>query len=151
MTYDGTWMSLNGQVVAYYLVSEDQVGEEYTILGRVPALLNGTRVNIILEFTSANPYGRVRGAQTDYQAATTDTIRKGLVEIKAGDKIDFLCDYYNYDGTFSDSYYLGEQMTATGDWTVGNAPLGDGVNWQMSYRLTDVYGGQYWTPAVKNY
>ncbi len=151
MTYDGTWMSLNGQVVAYYLVSEDQVGEDYTILGRVPALLNGTRVNIILEFTSANPYGAVLGAQTDYQAATTDTIRKGLVEIKAGDKIDFLCDYYNYDGTFSDSYYLGEQMTATGDWTVGNAPLGDGVNWQMSYRLTDVYGGQYWTPAVKNY
>ena len=34
---------------------------------------------------------------------------------------------------------------------LGNAPLGDGVNWQMSYRLTDVYGGQYWTPAVKNY
>ena len=151
MTYDGTWMSLNGQVVAYYLVSEDQVGEDYTILGRVPALLNGTRVNIILEFTSANPYGTVLGAQTDYEAATTDTIRKGLVEIKAGDKIDFLCDYYNYDGTFSDSYYLGEQMTATGEWTVGNAPLGDGVNWQMSYRLTDVYGGQYWTPTVKNY
>ena len=151
MTYDGTWMSLNGQVVAYYLVSEDQVGESYTILGRVPALLNGTRVNIILEFTSANPYGTVLGAQTDYEATATDTIRKGLVEIKAGDKIDFLCDYYNYDGTFSDSYYLGEQMTATGDWTVGNAPLGDGVNWQMSYRLTDVYGGQYWTPTVKNY
>ena len=151
MTYDGTWMSLNGQVVAYYLVSEDQVGESYTILGRVPALLNGTRVNIILEFTSENPYGAVLGAQTDYEAATTDTIRKGLVEIKAGDKIDFLCDYYNYDGTFSDSYYLGEQMTATGDWTVGNAPLGEGVNWQMSYRLTDVYGGQYWTPTVKNY
>jgi hypothetical protein len=150
MTYDGTWMSLNSQVVAYYLVSEDQVGESYTILGRVPALLNGTRVNIILEFTSANPYGTVLGAQTDYEAAATDTIRKGLVEIKAGDKIDFLCDYYNYDGTFSDSYYLGEQMTATGDWTVGNAPLGDGVNWQMSYRLTDVYGGQYWTPTVKN-
>ncbi len=151
MTYDGTWMSLNGQVVAYYLVSEDQVGESYTILGRVPALLNGTRVNIILEFTSENPYGTVLGAQTDYEATTTDTIRKGLVTIQAGDKIDFLCDYYNYDGTFSDSYYLGEQMTATGDWTVGNAPLGDGVNWQMSYRLTDVYGGQHWTPTVKNY
>lgn len=151
MTYDGTWMSLNGQVVAYYLVSEDQVGESYTIVGRVPALLNGTRVNIILEFTSENPYGTVLGAQTDYEAETTDTIRKGLVEIAAGDKIDFLCDYYNYDGSFSDSYYLGEQMTATGEWTVGNAPLGDGVNWQMSYRLTDVYGGQYWTPTVKNY
>ncbi len=149
MAYDGTWLSLNGQIVAYYMVSEDQVGEDYTILGRVPALLNGERVNIILQFTSAEPYGVVLGAQTDY-AATTDTIMKGLVEIQAGDKIDFLCDYYNYDGTYSDTYMLGEPMTATGEWEIGNATLGD-VNWQMSYRITDLYGGQYWTPTVKNY
>lgn len=151
MAYDDTWLSLNGQIVAYYLVSEDQVDDDYTILGRVPAILNGTRVNIILEFTPENPYGAVLGAQYDYEATATDTVMKGLVEIVAGDQIDFLCDYYNYDGSFNDSYYLGEQMTATGSWEIGNAPLGDGVNWQMSYRITDVYGGQYWTPAVKNY
>ena len=151
MEYDGSWLSLNGQIISYYLVSEDQVDDAYTILGRVPAMLNGTRVNIILEFTSENPYGAVLGAQYDYEATTTDTIMKGLVDIVAGDKIDFLCDYYNYDGSFNDSYYLGEQMTATGSWEIGNAPLGDGVYWQMCYRITDLYGGQYWTPTVKNY
>lgn len=151
MAYDGTWLSLNGQIVAYYLVSEDQVDESYTILGRVPAMLNGTRVNIILRFTSDTPYGEVLGAQYDYDAASTDTIMKGLVEIVSGDKIDFLCDYYNYDGTFNDAYYLGEQMIATGSWEIGNAPLGDGVKWDMAYRITDLYGGQYWTPTVKNY
>ena len=151
MAYDGTWMSLNGQIVAYYLISEDQVDDSYTILGRVPAMLNGTRVNIILEFTNENPYGMVLGAQYDYEATETDTVMKGLVEIVAGDKIDFLCDYYNYDGSFNDAYYLGEQMTATGSWEIGNAPLGDGVNWDMAYRITDIYGGQYWTPTVKNY
>ena len=151
MAYDGTWMSLNGQIVAYYLISEDQVDDSYTILGRVPAMLNGTRVNIILEFTNENPYGAVIGAQYDYEATETDTVMKGLVEIVAGDKIDFLCDYYNYDGSFNDAYYLGEQMTATGSWEIGNAPLGDGVNWDMAYRITDIYGGQYWTPTVKNY
>lgn len=150
MSYDGTWMSLNGQIVAYYLVSEDQIDESYTILGRVPALLNGTRVNIILEFTNETPYGTVLGAQYDYAANSTDTVMKGLVDIVSGDKIDFLCDYYNYDGTFNDAFYLGEQMTATGSWEIGNAPLGDGVNWDMAYRITDLYGGQYWTPAVKN-
>ncbi len=150
MDYDGTWLSLNGQIVAYYLVSEDQVDDSYTILGRVPALLNGTRVNIILEFTNENPYGAVLGAQYDYEATATDTIMKGLVEIVAGDEIDFLCDCYYYDGSFDDAYYLGERMVATGDWEIGNAPLGNGVNWQMSYRITDVYGGQYWTPAVQN-
>jgi hypothetical protein len=151
MAYDGTWMSLNGQIVAYYLVSEDQVDDSYTIVGRVPAMLNGTRVNIILEFTNDNPNGAVLGAQYDYAATDTATVMKGLVEIVAGDKIDFLCDYYNYDGTFIDAFYLGEQMTATGTWEIGNAPLGDGVNWDMAYRITDLYGGQYWTPAVKNY
>lgn len=150
MTYDGTWLSLNGQIVAYYLVSEDRVDENYTILGRIPALLNGERVNIILAFTSDHPYGEVLGAQFDYDAAT-EAIMKGLVEIQKGDKIDFLCDYYGYDGTYSNTYYLGEQMIATGDWVIGNAPLGEGVNWQMCYRLTDIYGGQYWTPTVKNY
>jgi hypothetical protein len=149
MEYDGTWLSLNGQVVAYYLVSEDQVDDAYTIIGRVPAMLNGARVNIILVFTSEDPYGSVAGAQTDYEAAT-DAVMKGLVEIKSGDTIDFLCDYYNYDGTYSDTYYLGEQMTATEEWVIGNAPLGDGVNWQMCYRITDLYGGQYWTPTVSN-
>ena len=150
MSYDGTWMSLNGQIVAYYLVSEDQIDESFTILGRVPALLNGTRVNIILRFTNENPDGEVLGAQYDYAADTTDTVMKGLVEIVSGDTIDFLCDFYNYDGTFNDAYYLGEQMTASGGWVIGNAPLGD-VNWDMAYRITDIYGGQYWTPAVKNY
>ncbi len=149
MSYDGYWLSLNGQTVAYYLVSEDQVDENDTILGRVPAMLNGERVNIILEFVNDNP-GVVLGAQYDYNATQTDTVMKGLVSIVKGDKIDFLCDYYNYDGTFNDSYYLGEQMTATETWEVGDAAIGD-VNWQMSYRITDVYGGQYWTPAVKNY
>ena len=151
MAYDGTWMSLNGQIVAYYLVSEDQVDDSYTIVGRVPAMLNGTRVNIILEFTNDNPNGVVLGVQYDYAATDTATVMKGLVEIVSGDKIDFLCDYYNYDGTFNDAFYLGEQMTATGSWEIGNAPLGDGVNWDMAYRITDLYGGQYWTPTVKNY
>lgn len=150
MAYDGTWLSLNGQIVAYYLVSEDQVDENYTILGRVPAMLNDERVNIILRFDAQTPYGTVLGAQYDYEASATDTVMKGLVEIVAGDQIDFLCDYYNYDGTFNDAYYLGERMIATGDWEIGNAPLGD-VNWQMAYRITDVYGGQYWTPTVQNY
>ncbi len=150
MAYDGTWMSLNGQTVAYYLVSEDRVGENDTILGRVPAMLNGTRVNIILEFTNENPNGVVLGAQYDYETNATDTVMKGLVGIQSGDKIDFLCDYYHYDGTFNDTFYLGEQMTFTGSWKIGDAPLGDGFNWEMTYRITDVYGGQYWTPTVKN-
>jgi len=58
MAYDGTWLSLNGQIVSYYLVSEDQVDESYTILGRVPAMLNDTRVNIIPALHEREPLWR---------------------------------------------------------------------------------------------
>ena len=29
----------------------------------------------------------------------TDTVMKGLIDIKPGDTLDFLCDYYSYDGS----------------------------------------------------
>jgi hypothetical protein len=41
MEYDGTWLALNGNIVSYYMISEDRHGDNYTIKGRVPALLNG--------------------------------------------------------------------------------------------------------------
>ena len=146
MDYDGTWMSLNGQIVAYYMIGMDQIDDGYVIRGYVPALLNGARVNLLLVFDAANPYGYVAGAMTDYED-TTAVSDKGLTEIKAGDKLDFLCDYYSYEGVYQDSYMIGEQMTATGEWVVGNAPVG-GNGYRMTYRITDIYNAQYWTPAV---
>lgn len=148
MEYDGTWMSLNGQIVPYYFINDAYVDDGYTITGRVPALLNGERVDIILVFDDQNPYGVVAGAQINY-AGATDVLGKGLIEIQKGDKIDFLCDYYAYDGTYQDSYYLGEQMVATGEWVIGNAPVGND-NYRMTYRLTDLYNARYWTPAITN-
>ncbi len=146
MEYDGTWLSLNGQIVAYYFISRSNVDGGDAFTGRVPAMLNGERVNIILVFDEANPYGVVLGAQPDYKG-TADTVAKGLIEIRRGDQIDFLCDYYAYDGTYSDAYYLGERMSATGEWVVGNATVGND-NYRMTYRLTDLYNAKYWTPAV---
>ena len=183
MAFDGTWLSINGQIVSYYFISQDNVGDGYTILGRVPAILThkradgdpalldvdgknvdypnakaadnktvSERVNLILVFDSDHPDGYVAGAQVNYQD-TSDAVMKGLVAIQPGDKLDFLCDYYSYDGTYSDTYYLGEQMTATDSFEIGNAYLNgqsglDNVDFRMTYRITDTYGAQYWTPAI---
>jgi hypothetical protein len=148
MEYDGTWLSLNGRIVSYYMVSDDHYGKTYTIRGRVPALLNGQLVDIILEFTDQNPDGAVLGAQKRYNATTqTATLAKGLLPIVAGDKIDYLCDYYAYDGTYNDTYYLGKQVKATGTWTIENIALTN-ASYQMTYRITDIYGNHYWTPSV---
>ena len=33
MEYDGTWLALNGQIVSYYLISDDRTGDRYSIKG----------------------------------------------------------------------------------------------------------------------
>ncbi len=146
--YDHTWLAVNGQPVAYYFLDETDDGENYCINGRVPAMLNGERVNLILTFDNEHPKGYVAGAQADYDEETTDTVARGLTEIKPGDKLDFLCDYYIYDGDFQDSYYLGETMAAGDSLTVSNVDVGDGEV-QATYRFTDIYDRHYWTPAME--
>ena len=74
---------------------------------------------------------------------------RGLLDIVEGDKIDYLCDYYTYEGEYNDTYHLGDQYTATGEWTVENLPVGDNA-YQMTYRFTDIYGNQYWTESISD-
>ncbi len=145
--YDRTWLAVNGQPVAYYFLEEMGDEEHYSITGRVPALLNGQRVDLILVFDDENPYGFVAGARTNYEEEETETVAKGLTELKPGDRIDFLCDYYGYDGTFLDNYYLGETMTVGQEIEISNVDVGDGEV-LASYRLTDIYNRQYWTPPI---
>lgn len=150
MEYDGTWLALNGNIVSYYMISEDRYGDNYTIKGRVPALLNGQLVDIILVFDNQNPYGMVLGAQIKYDTSSqTEALAKGLIDIKAGDKIDFLCDYYTYNGDYKDTYYLGNQYTATGNWKIENLSLGN-RKYRMTYRITDIYNNKLWTPSISN-
>ena len=143
---DRTWLAINGQPVAYYYMDTVDDGENYTITGRVPALLNGERVDLLLVFDNENPYGYIAGARTDYVEGETETVAKGMTEINAGDTLDFLCDYYSYDGEYLDSYYLGEQMTVTDRMEISNVDVGEG-RVQVTYRFTDIYNQSYWTPA----
>lgn len=150
MEYDGTWLALNGNIVSYYMINEDRQGDNYSIKGRVPALLNGQPVDIMLVFDNQNPYGMVVGAQTKYDTASqTETLAKGLIDINPGDKIDFLCDYYTYAGDYKDTYYLGKQYTATGEWKIENLSVGN-KKYQMTYRITDIYNNKFWTPSITN-
>lgn len=145
--YDGTWIALNGQIVSYYLVSEETDGDNYCYTGRVPAMLNGQRVDIQIVFDNDNPDGTVVGAISDYQGLT-DVVAKVDTEIQPGDEIDFLCDYYAYDGTYSDSYYLGERLIAPTVWEVSNVSVGSDYHYSMMLRITDLYGNYFWTAAV---
>lgn len=149
MDYDHTWISLNGQIVSYYFLDETRSDDgSYEINGRVPALLNGERVELMLQFTDANPYGSVLGAKRIYDAEETEQLAKGLIPLESGDTLDFLCDYYDYEGAYRDSYMLGEPLVVDGEIEIYNVDVGE-APCLVSYCLSDLYNNRYWTEALE--
>jgi len=146
---DKTWLSIEGNVVAYYHLDTVGDSDDYTITGRVPAYLNGDRVDLIIVFDFDNEDGYIAGANYNYEDETTLTVAKNLTELEIGDEIDFICDYYSYDKEYSDSYYLGDTLTVDKEMSnmqISNTYVGDG-NILVSYVFTDIYGQNYWTVA----
>ena len=142
-----TWIAINDQPVAYYHMSTVDDGADYSITGRVPVLYNGDRAELILEFTDENPYGSVVGVRRVYVNGETDTVAKTMDTVKDGDVIDFVCDYYTYDGEYQDSYMLGEQMVVDGELVICDVYV-DETRANYTYQFTDIYNQTYWTEPV---
>lgn len=148
---DRTWLAIDKENVAFYVIDAQVTDDSYAITGRVPCEINGERANLILVFDSENENGYVAGACYDYVAGETETIAKNLTELQQGDTIDFVCDYYGYDHKFQQNFYIGEQITvktSMADLVIENLPVGDG-NTLVTYRFTDIYGKEFWTPTLK--
>ena len=145
---DRTWLAVNGQVVAYYHTDTiDNGDDDYVISGYIPAMLNGDRVKILVNFDQDHKDGYIVGAESDYHNNETDTVAKSMTELKDGDKIDFICDFYSYDGDYQDSYYLGNQFTVSGELKLSNVDVGEGKI-KITYCFTDIYNQEYWTEAI---
>lgn len=154
---DNSWISIDGQPVAYYHMStfEDPKTGDYTIIGRVPVLYTGKddqeaqRADLILVFDQDKPEGYISGIRFTYtEEQEVDVIAKTQEVLEEGDKLDFLCDYYGYDGSFQDSYYIGEQFTVTDpeNIEISNTIVGDDI--LVTYKFVDMFGETYWTPAL---
>ena len=144
---DNTWLAVNGQPVAYYHTATVDDGTNYTITGRVPVLHNGVRSELLLTFDNHTPHGYVAGVRTVYPEGETDTVAKGQEALQPGDTLEFLCDYYGYDGAYQDSYLLGEALTVPEQGlTISDVPL-EGAT-QATYRFTDLYGRSCWTAVI---
>ena len=142
-----TWLTINGRFVAYYHEYTTGTGAERVDTGYVPVLLNGERAELLLSFDSEGR-GSVVGARYVYTDGQTDTVAKGVEALSDGDTLDFLCDYYGYDGSYENSYFLGEQMTVKGELKVEDSYLPAGLSTQMLYRFTDLYAQHYWSLPI---
>ena len=141
----GAWISLNNQPVAYYFMGAAESEEGSFLMGYVPALLNGEQVRLMLIFPEGGE-AYVAGAQPVYVEDETDTVARGLIELKDGDRLDFLCDYYSYAGEYQDSYFLGEPLVVDGALSVSDTLVGDSL--RVLYRFTDIYQQHYWTEVL---
>ena len=142
------WLAIDGQIAPYYHIctTEDDEGN-YTIVGRVPAILNDEEyVNLIIVFDQDNEDGYVAGYRTDYREGETDTLAKSVAALAEGDTLDFICDGYSYEGEYDETFMIGEQLKVGKELTVTYLEMDGDVN--VCYRFTDIYNNQYWTPAL---
>ncbi len=136
-------VTINGQYAAYYHEYTTGSGAERVDTGYVPVLLNGDRAELMLSF-DADGNGSVVGARFVYADGETETVAKSFETLSDGDKLDFLCDYYGYDGEYNNTYRLGEQMIVRGEPVVRDAFLPSG-GVQILYRFTDLFAQHYWS------
>ena len=148
--FDGTWLSIDGAPVAYYYLNTIEEGDNYVISGYVPAILNGERVNLILNFDSERPEGYIAGALKVYSETETGQQSKELIAIGKGDQVQFVCDYYDYSGKYTDNYLLGKAITLGDTAEIANKAIEDGKDkCKATYCFTDLYQKRYWTPVVE--
>ena len=107
-------------------------------------MLNGEQVRILLEYSDQNENGIILGAEKVYDS---DTAGKGLIEIQAGDVIDLLCDYYDYSGNYSDTYYLGEEFTVGDSLQLSDVALTNN-SYLYGYALKDTWNTTRYTPFL---
>ncbi len=163
LDFDGTWLTVNGHVAAFYLDS----AEGGVTVGHIPARLTATKpaelplagvggessqgetvtqfVYLDVVFDDAHPDGTITGARPMYEDGA-DTVAKGDIRIQRGDTLEFLCDYYTYDGEFDSAYRLGEPLTVGEDLELVYYELAN-AKCSVTWRLTDIYGNHFWTPA----
>lgn len=145
--FDNTWLAVNGQPVAYYFADEAESDGGYVIRGYIPALVNGNRCEIYVAFTDEDPDGSAAGYKYVYLDEGNGQVAK-LCAFEDGDVIDFIADYYAYDGTYLDSYRINDEMTYDGTFELSNIRMDKALN--ASYRVEDKYGQYYWTELIPN-
>jgi len=147
---DMTWLAAsvdeeNWQIVPYYHLYQTEYDDEITYMGRIPVLYNGTYANLVT-LLSDDEFS-VIGVLMDYREEV-DVVAKTLTELSEGDEIEFICDYYDYEGNFADSHVLGEKITVTDDIYLDDVELKD-YKILASYEFKDIYQQAYYSSAIK--
>ncbi len=147
---DLTWLAISAdgekwQVAPYYELYSTVDGDNVTYTGRMPVLINGKYANLITMIDDES--AQIVGATYDYKDEV-DVVSKNLVELAEGDVIQPVCDYYDYDGNFTDAYPLEGEITVVDDVYLGDVEL-SGYKTLVSYEFKDIYGQNFYSTPIK--
>ena len=138
------WLALNGQVTPFYSLGDVGDGETWATAGYIPVLLNGWKAELLV--TMDDHGGTVTGARWVYDETVAEPVAKALTQLEVGDRIQLICDYYLYDGTYQSSHILGNPIILDEKGLVlTDLLLPDASKANCTYRLTDIYHQNYWT------
>lgn len=115
---DGYWIHIGNQLISYETKDAVSTDEGVVYKGTTRALLNDSREIILdIEWEPVNDdtADEVTGKITGYEFADNESffMEKGKYELKPGDTIRFIFDYYNEEGKLIKSEPYGKSIVVT--------------------------------------
>ena len=158
-TSDGTNYAIHGYVPAMLngervrlMIAFDNEHPYGTITGAIPVYAADETDQVAKNITEAPE----EEESAEFECFTMDgepldafAPEETMLYLKDGDVLDFICDYYSYEGEYQDSFYLGDPVTYTSDIEIANFVIPEGCA-NMMYRFTDIYNQVYWSEALLN-
>lgn len=141
--YDCNWLHVNDCIASYYALEKEQFSDNS--IGYMPAYLNDSEyIDIWVMWTpdSCELLG--------YTPTYDDVSAKGYFQFEEGDSIEFLFDFYSYDGIYIDSYSLKDNSFKY-EQDVGIFVYYDEIvdcDAQVNIYIKDIYQNDYWTEPV---
>ena len=146
---DMTWLaaSIDGEnydVVPFYYLNTYIDGDLYVDTGRIPVLLNGKYANLIVNIDEEGI--EVVGATFDYKEESS-MVGKNISQLNSGDEIIFVCDYYSYDGKFSNTYELSDTLVVDDKLYLNDVYINE-EKYLALYEIHDIYQQTYYSSIM---
>ena len=139
--FDGTWPTLEGQLVAMY----DQSVTERSRRSLIPVTVNGNETYLVVVFDSGSATGRIAGCNEGYDEHGLPV--RGMRQLEDGDIIvpEYTLYYslYEDDGEPEEAVFFGDEIVWHDGMTVTYESLRDDEDpdvYQFSFVLNDIFG-----------
>ena len=150
---ENSWIYIGNQAVAYYFLDSNTEKGQTSYYGYVPALLTDPLMGLEeqrIELLIANTDGdwEVCGFRTVYTDGETEALAKNVEALNDGAVLQFIADYYSYEGEYQDTFKIGNEVTVDGNLEIADKLIPETTKTSVAYVLTDIYQQEYWTPVV---